>query len=341
VTFVTLEEQHRPEALADFRITTTLWAAIAGVVFAAPFAVNNFIRGRGLLGLGALVVVGLLAFMARMAQKGRLSNLSLLLFPPLLAFLLLSVREQGVIGIMWTYPGIFSFYLIFRERWAWLANAIVIVTVGPVAVAELETEIALRAIATLILVSAFSIMAIRVIGRQQEQLEKMAVTDALTGLLNRSLLTPSLEQALAHHRRTGEPATLLSLDIDHFKNVNDTFGHLEGDRVLAGIADVFRGRLRATDQVFRIGGEEFAIALPNTDAEPGHHIAQLLRSAVAGQNLLDSHRVTISVGVAKLGEDDGTESWLARSDRCMYAAKRAGRNRVITDTPVKPQHQSP
>ena len=256
---MTLEHEHRPDALADFRVKTTLWVAIAGVLFLAPFGVANMFRGRMLLGLGATVIVCVLIMLARVAYRGHFSNLSLILFPPLLAFLLLSIKEQGVIGVMWSYPGIVCFYFIFRERWAWVANAVLIMTVVPMAAAELETAVALRAMVTLNVVSAFSIMAVRVIGTQQQQLETMAVTDSLTGLLNRSLLGPSLEQSLARKNRSGEPACLLTIDVDHFKNINDTFGHPAGDAVICAVADRIKSCLRESDMVARLGGDEFAI----------------------------------------------------------------------------------
>ena len=338
VTLVTLEHEHRPDALADFRVRTTLWVAIAGVLSLAPLSINNMFQGHIVVGLGVTGIVFVLAVLARVAYKGHFSNLSLVLFPPVLMFLLLSVKEQGITGVMWSYPGIVCFYFIFRERWAWVANAIVIMTVVPVAVAELEPAVAQRATVTLNLVSMFSIMAVRVIGVQQQRLEAMAVTDSLTGLLNRRLLRPSLEQAVARQQRSAEPATLLMIDIDHFKNINDTFGHVAGDQVLAGMAELLKGRLRASDQIFRIGGEEFAIILPDAASRPGHHVAQGLRSAVAGENLIDSHPVTISVGVAKLTKADTPESWLTRADVCLYEAKSDGRNRVVTDTPLPAEH---
>ncbi|MFT5269441.1 MAG: diguanylate cyclase (GGDEF)-like protein [Acidimicrobiales bacterium] len=336
MTLVTPKYEHRPEGLADFRVKTTLWVAIAGVLFLAPFSINNMFQGQILLGLGATMIVVVLALLAGLAYKGHFSNLALMLFPPVLWFLLLSVKEQGMVGVMWSYPSIICFYFIFRERWAWVANAILIMTVVPMASAELETAVALQAMVTLTVVSILSVMAVRVIRVQQQCLETMAVTDSLTGLLNRRLLRPSLEQALARQRRSDEPAILLMVDVDYFKNINDTFGHLTGDHVLAGLAKVLKGRLRATDQIFRVGGEEFAIILPNTASGPGHLVAQLLRSAVAGENLIDSHPVTISVGAAKLDKADTPETWVARADQCLYNAKSDGRNRVVADTPLQP-----
>jgi len=336
VTLPIFEHQYQPDVLADFRVRTTLWIAVSGLIFLAPFGVANMFLGRFVLGFGATVIVMVLALLARLSYKGHLSNASLLLFPPVVGFLVLSIQEQGVIGVMWAYPGIVCFYFVFRERWAWVANFVIIVLVVPMSAATLEKAVALRAMVTLIVVSVFSIFAVRVISMQQSRLETMAVTDSLTGLLNRSLLTPALEQASANFRRTEEPTTLLAIDIDLFKNINDTFGHRTGDEVLIGVAELLTGRLRSSDMLFRTGGEEFAVLLPNTAAEPGHHVAQLLRSAIAGENLLDSHPVTISVGVAIVQAEGSVESWLARADRCLYDAKHAGRNRVVADQPVLP-----
>jgi len=335
VALLPTEHQHRQNAFVDFRVYTTRWIAIAGILLLVPFSVNHLIWGRFSLGLGLLAVVAILCYLTNLSFRQQYSNWSLLLFPPILLLLALSVKEQGVIGVMWSYPGVVSFYFLFRERWAWVANAITILVVVPLSAQYLETDVALRAMVTLTFVSMFSILAVRVIGVQQQRLEAMAVTDALTGLLNRALLDPTLEQAASRHQRTAERATLLAIDIDHFKNINDTFGHMVGDDVLVQVAALLKSRLRGSDVVFRTGGEEFAILLADTAGEPAHHVAQLLRSAVAGENLIDGHPVTMSVGVAELLKDDTPESWFARADRCLYEAKRTGRNRVVTDAPTK------
>ena len=187
VSLSTIEHHHRPDGLADFRVKTTFWTAITAAVFLAPFAITNMLRGEMLLGGGAFGVVAILAVLAYLSYRGRRSAFSLVLFPPVLAFLLLSIEQQGVIGVMWAYPGIVIFYFIFQEKWAWIANTIIIATVVPMATTVLEPAIALRGAVTLLVVSAFSIMIIRVIAGQQARLEELAVTDSLTGLLNRSL----------------------------------------------------------------------------------------------------------------------------------------------------------
>lgn len=334
MTLAALEPQHRPIGLVDFRVKTTLWVALAGMVFLAPFAVNNMMQGHMILGGVTLLLVLLLTGLAHLSYMGRTTLFSLLLVPPVIAILILSISEQGVIGVMWTYPGIVMFYFIFAERWAWAANIALLGAVVPTAFQQLDTAVALRAGATLVVVSVFSMLSIRVVNSQQERLRHMAVTDSLTGLLNRSLLIPNLEQAIERHQRDGESSVLLSLDLDHFKNINDQYGHVSGDEVLKDVAEVLTGRLRPSDVVFRTGGEEFSILLTDTDSEPGHHVAQVLRTAISGLRTLDGHDVTVSIGAARVLERDTADSWFARADHCLYAAKHAGRNRVVTDTPL-------
>jgi len=331
VSLSTLEHQHLPDAFSDFRLKTVQASALLGVLFLAPFATANVILGHVLLGLGTLWFVILLAGLGLLARQGVYSKLALLILPPMLAFLALSIQEQGVIGVMWAYPGVFVIYLVFRQTWAWFANAAILATVGFVAFQELEVSVALRALITLAVVSVFLVMAVRIIDSQQQELEEVAMTDSLTGLLNRNLLVPTLQQARSRAKRTNEPACLLILDIDYFKDINDTFGHIAGDEVLRGVAEQIRERLRESDQVFRVGGEEFAIVLPDTDAEPGHHVAQMLRSAIAGHRFIEDHPVTASVGIAQLSKTDDPQTWLHRADRCLYDAKRKGRNQVVAD----------
>lgn len=313
-----------------------MWIAACGLLFLAPFGVTNMLTGRFVLGLGATAVVGVLLILSWLAYRGRSTVLSLCLVPPVVTFLVLSIHEQGVIGVMWAYPGVVCFYFVLREKLAWIANLVTLATVVPVSVAILDLTVALRAMVTLSVVSVFSIMAVRVIEAQQQRLEEMAITDSLTGLLNRSLFIPTLEQAISRHRRDDVPATLLTLDIDHFKGVNDSHGHSRGDEILTEIARLLVDRLRPTDVVFRTGGEEFAIVLPDTDGEPGHHVGQMLRTAIAGEPLLPGEAVTVSIGAARLHKDDSARSWAARSDQFLYEAKRQGRNRVVADGAIPP-----
>jgi diguanylate cyclase (GGDEF)-like protein len=168
--------------------------------------------------------------------------------------------------------------------------------------------------------------------RLYEQAERLATTDGLTGLSNRRSFTAQLQARHREAERYKKPLSLLLLDIDHFKKVNDTYGHPAGDAVLRGVALAARTQARETDLCARYGGEEMAFILPETDARGAMVIAERVRAAVAAaQHPTESGniRVTVSVGVATSPADgDSPEALLEAADKALYRAKQAGRNRV-------------
>lgn len=159
-----------------------------------------------------------------------------------------------------------------------------------------------------------------------------SLTDALTGLPNRRDFNVRLEERMSTWQRRREVFSLLMLDVDHFKKLNDTHGHLAGDKVLTALGAALRGAVRREDVVARYGGEEFAVLLPNTSLEQAMLVAQKVREAVArisvehdGQEIA----ITVSGGAASILADERTESLIHRADEALYAAKRAGRNRAF------------
>jgi diguanylate cyclase (GGDEF)-like protein/PAS domain S-box-containing protein len=162
----------------------------------------------------------------------------------------------------------------------------------------------------------------------EAQLERQAAHDALTGLYNRRAFQEHLERERKRACRHGSPLCLVMFDIDHFKAVNDTYGHLQGDEILRKLAGLVQGRLRGGDLVARWGGEEFMILLPETDREGGECLAEDLRREVASDSFPGPDRLTISVGVAELHREEGTDDLIKRADDAMYAAKENGRNRT-------------
>ncbi len=161
------------------------------------------------------------------------------------------------------------------------------------------------------------------------RLEALLREDALTGLSNRRAILTQLGGMVSGARRHGHPLSVAIVDLDHFKRINDAHGHAAGDDVLLMAVRAMRARLRAEDQLGRLGGEEFLVLLPDTDAEAARSVAEKLRERVAGARA--PVRVTCSVGVATwVGEP--AEALLARADEALYAAKQAGRDRVMAAT---------
>jgi diguanylate cyclase (GGDEF)-like protein len=164
------------------------------------------------------------------------------------------------------------------------------------------------------------------------KLKRLAVTDPLTGVNNRRRLMKSGRRERERSLRHGHPLSVMMIDVDHFKRINDRFGHDNGDTALRELARIATKLLRSSDVFARLGGEEFAALLPETDADGALTLAQRLRARVEECSIetdLGPLRFTISIGVSTFEDDDRSiKVPLGRADKALYAAKRAGRNRV-------------
>ncbi len=166
---------------------------------------------------------------------------------------------------------------------------------------------------------------------RSETLEHAALTDGLTGMQNRRYFDDALREYLTEFKRIGKPIGLMILDLDHFKQVNDTHGHDVGDEVLRAVSNTLRDMTRYHDVVARLGGEEFAVVAPNMNEDQLFKLAERIRKAIAGQPVQTGStriRVTTSVGLAVWDGLESGEEFYRRADKQLYQAKRDGRNRV-------------
>ena len=194
--------------------------------------------------------------------------------------------------------------------------------------------------------SAYALVAIgflaSVLIEYQQHLSHLATEDPLTQLLNRRGLQDAMHISLAHARRDDLPTSAISVDIDHFKQVNDSFGHDVGDHVIRQVASFLDRMSRGSDVVARTGGEEYLLILPNTPLESARSLAERMRAAIGDHPLLvDNQRipVTVSLGVASADGDTNLDTLAQEADRALYLAKRGGRNRVAS-VENKPLHLS-
>jgi diguanylate cyclase len=178
------------------------------------------------------------------------------------------------------------------------------------------------------------------ISQLTEELEvarREAMTDALTGLANRKVFDTILRQASMDSFETGEPLSLLFLDVDHFKTFNDTYGHQVGDQVLKLLALMLNKNIRGQDTAARYGGEEFALILPQTALSGATQVATKICAQVAAKVVVQRHtggklgQITVSIGVATLAVGESLRQFVARADQALYLAKKRGRNGVATE----------
>ena len=176
--------------------------------------------------------------------------------------------------------------------------------------------------------------------RMMKKLQKLAVTDGLTKLYNSRSFYSQLETEVDRFNRYKHPLALLLLDLDHFKEYNDNYGHLEGDKVLVRFSQIIKSCLRANDTAYRYGGEEFTVILPETGAEEAGTVAQRIRAALEAERFapLDGKpvKITISIGVTEYQAKEELSTFIQRADQAMYRSKQKGRNLVSMLYPQTP-----
>ncbi len=311
----------------DFRAAASLRIVAVSLLVLCPFIPGLLLHQQAVSTIGLLAVI-VVSLPIIYRSHHRQWFILLLLVPAIVFFLAGLILDRGIHSASWLFPVVIAYYHIMDEQKAWCANAITLAIALPVVWLSAHTEATLPIIASLAVVSIFSVIGARVTCSYHRSLKTLATTDSLTGLLNRSLLKITLQQAIEQHQRASTPMTLLYLDIDHFKSINDNYGHAAGDDVLTGIGNTIRNTTRLSDSCFRSGGEEFVCLLYGSDLSNGKRLAESMRQRIQSSSLLEHQEVTISIGVASLGSRESRDQWCRRADDNLYAAKCKGRNQV-------------
>ncbi|MGE0874703.1 MAG: diguanylate cyclase [Burkholderiales bacterium] len=171
--------------------------------------------------------------------------------------------------------------------------------------------------------------------RREARIVEASLTDALTGVGNRRRLDQALAAEMSRVRRTGGKLAALMADLDHFKDVNDRYGHGAGDKVLTRFGEILRAQTRPTDTVARYGGEEFVLLLPHVDLARAAALGERIRRLVAAETIAPlAVPITASFGAAELRADDNADAFIDRADEALYRAKQEGRNRVAIELPA-------
>jgi diguanylate cyclase (GGDEF)-like protein len=308
------------------KLTTVLLVCIA------PFSLINFIQGEVYIGvLISIVSANLLYINIRIRRnKTYNSNIAFAVVMPIAYFILYQlVIDRGIIGILWCFPTIVMVNFIMQQRQAMVANILLIIILTPVILSQFDPSLAIRVLACLITVGGLASLFVNIINDQQKKLHQLAITDPLTGLLNRLTLQDSIKLTIDQHSRTLTPMTLVSIDIDHFKLINDKHGHDIGDQVLIQIATLLKKRCRSIDKLYRLGGEEFLFILFSTDLTNAQLFSHSIQQELAEFNFEYGLAPTLSIGLAEIDKEKTWDEYLKKADENLYRAKNSGRNTII------------
>lgn len=244
-----------------------------------------------------------------------------------LTALVMTIALKGVAQLMWVYPALTAIFFLLTPRLAVAISAVTLLVIGALLWQQLTFFTATQFYISAGVTLAFSFAFADRMREQHKQLEHLAVRDPLTNAFNRRAMEQRLLDIMAFQRRNQRiSASLILMDLDKFKHINDTYGHATGDDILVRFAEVVFQRIRATDQLYRFGGEEFVVIAEDTVPKDAANLAEQLRHAIETDEKLARHGVTISVGTADYRQEETAFEWLGRADRAMYRAKHLGRN---------------
>lgn len=317
----------------DFRFAILILFCVIGLLGIAPFAVLRFVNGPFLVAaMDAAILLAISLVLAYVWRGGNIDRASVLVAAINTLVGILLGALLGLAGALWTYPALLANFLLLSRGQAMLASALIVLALLAQGTA-LETPMqmamyAAAAAAVGALAYTFSYRA----ELQREQLQRLADHDPLTGAYNRRAMERELRIAIEVCRRHPTPVGLLMLDLDHFKRINDAFGHEAGDGVLVALAQLVTRATRQGDRFFRYGGEEFVLLLlPGGNVQSLQAVGEFLRASAFEQLRHGDQRVTLSIGAALWHPGEDAVQWLARADAAMYRAKQQGRNRVVVD----------
>ena len=300
--------------------------AVLGVL---PFAVIRLLEGDWLMSLiDCLIIAGFsfLGISVLRPRRVRFASVSISIL--CVVGVLTTVYVRGEAQIFWAYPALLAVFYLVKPGEAVLISTLAILALVPALVPALDAVVLTTVFVTLISTSAFAYAFAYLTRGQRDQLLMLARKDPLTGVGNRRALDEKLAEICAAQTRARVPASLILLDIDNFKEFNDQFGHAAGDQILSRLTEIIDLRIRITDSLYRIGGEEFVVVLDGQDKEKARRLAEQLRTLVEANELAPAGSVTISLGVAELGHGESPAQWLKRADVALYESKRAGRNKT-------------
>jgi diguanylate cyclase (GGDEF)-like protein len=330
-----------PKLRNNFKLALIVLFGVIAVMGVTPFAIYRFAIGQPLAGTLDLLILLCIGFGSVYAWRtGRTEGAARFAAVTYTTGCIAVAHVSGLPGLLWLYPVLLANFLLVGRGMAVIISAIAIVVVAMSDTALASMAEKLMFVSSALVTSLFAyVLALRS-EEQRLQLESIAAHDPLTGAYNRRGMDAEMEIAISSSMRNGSPLGLLVFDLDHFKQINDSFGHEAGDAVLVRIAELTRRSTRRGDRFFRSGGEEFGLLVPGADSESLRFMAEKLRATVEDEVSCNGRAVTVSIGATWLVPGESAADFLSRADAAMYRAKHQGRNRVVVEE-TRPEHALP
>lgn len=306
-----------------------LFLSVAAVLGVSPFLVIRLINGEWVMATVDTVIIAAFSFLGLSVlrpRRVRFASVSIAILS--VAGMLTTIYVQEERMIFWAYPALLAVFYLVKPWEAVLLAVLAMVALAPELAPDMDALRLTTVYITLVVTSVFAYAFAFLTRGQRDQLLVLARKDPLTGVGNRRALDEKLAEVCAAQTRANIPASLLLLDIDNFKEINDEFGHAAGDEILVRLTEIIELRIRITDSLYRIGGEEFVVVIEGQEKEQARRLAEQLRTLVEANELAPGGAVTISLGVAELSSGETPKQWLRRADVALYESKRAGRNQT-------------
>ncbi|MGY5799157.1 GGDEF domain-containing protein [Rheinheimera faecalis] len=320
----------------DFHLSMITLVGVIASGTLLPYALYRIATGNYLVGVVDLLMIAVSTVSVLMAWRTGDTEKPGFLMAAVFCFgAVLVCMKLGQDVLFWIYPlMVFIFFLVAPIK----ALLLLLLMVSAIVSLHFSEHSAIFAnnfqllafITTTLITSIFAYIFAYRTHLQRQELRRLATTDPLTGAATRHSLTDELTYAIQQYQLKGVVSGLMLLDLDHFKRINDNFGHQVGDQILSQLVPLLKQMIRQQDSVFRYGGEEFVLLIKEIQLADLHRLAEKIRHAVWHQlNLPDGSALTTSIGIATVQHANDWESWLQNADIALYQAKHQGRNQVV------------
>ena len=239
-----------------------------------------------------------------------------------------TVYIKGESQVLWVFPTVIAVYYLMSLKLASIASPLLVISTLIILYPKVDSILFFSILATTGLTTALSFVIFRSYHEKQNELSLLASIDSLTSSGNRRALDLKLSEVIASQQRQAYTMSLILIDLDEFKDINDDHGHAVGDQILITVCELITTHTRVLDSLYRYGGDEFIIMPLNMNIKTARILAEKIRYTIEQHTFVDNIKLTLSIGVAEYETHDTLDSWISRADAALYKAKESGRNKV-------------